>query len=177
MNICMYKYSVILKNFEVIYSRCSVNEFPLFNSLQKTRLKILGWQRPVGYAYPIPRELYRVAQFFFFFFFFLFGCTHSMWKFLGQGWNLHHSSDLGCCRDNAGSLILWATGELLMLFNLIASDWCAFLVLPFSPIFLSFLYLFCWLINSISFSCLMIHLLWAGWVDNYRNYSISKIIF
>ena len=69
MNICMYKYSVILKNFEVIYSRCSVNEFPLFNSLQKTRLKILGWQRPVGYAYPIPRELYRVAQFFFFFFF------------------------------------------------------------------------------------------------------------
>ena len=26
-------------------------------------------------------------------FFSLFVCTHSIWKFLGQGLNLHHSSD------------------------------------------------------------------------------------
>ena len=25
--------------------------------------------------------------------FFFFGCPQSKWKFLGQGWNLHHSSD------------------------------------------------------------------------------------
>ena len=30
--------------------------------------------------------------------FFLFGCAHSVWKFLGQGLNLRHSS------DSAGSL-------------------------------------------------------------------------
>ena len=33
-------------------------------------------------------------------FFFFFGCTHSMWKFMGQGSNLSHSSDLSCCSDN-----------------------------------------------------------------------------
>ena len=35
-----------------------------------------------------------------------------MWKFLGQGSNPHHSSDLSCCSENAGSLILGATREL-----------------------------------------------------------------
>ena len=37
---------------------------------------------------------------------FFYGCTHSMQKFLGQGSNLHHSS------DNARSLTHWATREL-----------------------------------------------------------------
>ena len=37
-------------------------------------------------------------------FFFFFGCAHSMWKFLGQGLNLHHSNDLRCFSDNTGSL-------------------------------------------------------------------------
>lgn len=30
-----------------------------------------------------------------------FGHTHSMWKFLGQGWNPSHSSP---CRDKGGNL-------------------------------------------------------------------------
>ena len=34
----------------------------------------------------------------------VFGCTHSMQKFLGQGWNTHHSSDLSRSGDNTGSL-------------------------------------------------------------------------
>ena len=36
--------------------------------------------------------------------FFFFGHTHSMWKFLGQGWKLRHISDPGCCNDNTISL-------------------------------------------------------------------------
>ena len=47
-------------------------------------------------------------------FFFLFsGHAHGIWKFPGQGSNLHHSSDWGHCSDNAGSLNCCATGELL----------------------------------------------------------------
>ena len=36
-----------------------------------------------------------------------------MRKFWGQGSNLHHSSDLKHCSDNARSLARWATRELL----------------------------------------------------------------
>ena len=47
------------------------------------------------------------------FFFFLFGgCTHSMWKLLGQGSNLHHCSDSSHSSDNARSFTCWATREL-----------------------------------------------------------------
>ena len=51
---------------------------------------------------------------FFFFLFFLsfFGLTWGMLKFLGQGSNPCHSSDLSCCSDNAGSLTCRATREL-----------------------------------------------------------------
>ena len=42
---------------------------------------------------------------------FFFGCTHGMWKFLGQGSNLCHSSDQGCCSDDVGYLTRCATGE------------------------------------------------------------------
>ena len=41
----------------------------------------------------------------------VFGCTLSMWKFLGQGLNLRHSSDLSHCSDNWGSLTCCATRE------------------------------------------------------------------
>ena len=37
------------------------------------------------------------------FFFFFFGHTCGMWKFLGQGSNLHHSSDSSHCNDNPRS--------------------------------------------------------------------------
>ena len=36
----------------------------------------------------------------------------SMRKFPGQKWNLHHSSDLGHCSDNARSLTCYAKKEL-----------------------------------------------------------------
>ena len=37
----------------------------------------------------------------------------SMWKFLGQGSNLCHSNNLGCCSDNTGSLTRCASREFL----------------------------------------------------------------
>ena len=43
---------------------------------------------------------------------FYFGYTHSMWKFLGQGSNPHHSSNPSHCLGNARSLTHCATGEL-----------------------------------------------------------------
>ena len=44
-----------------------------------------------------------------------FGCARGMWKFLGHGLKPCHSSDPGCCSDNAGSLTCCATRELLLL--------------------------------------------------------------
>ena len=38
-----------------------------------------------------------------------------MWKFPGQGLNLHHSSDLSDSRDNFRSLTCWATREHILL--------------------------------------------------------------
>ena len=35
----------------------------------------------------------------------------ALWKFLGQGSNLYHNSNPGCCRDNARSLTHCATKE------------------------------------------------------------------
>ena len=46
-------------------------------------------------------------------FFFFFGCTHSIWKFPGQGLNPGLSRDPSCCNANTGSLICCATRELL----------------------------------------------------------------
>ena len=47
-------------------------------------------------------------------FFFSFGCTCGRQKFLGRGLNLCHCSNLSHSSDNAGSLIHWATRELLL---------------------------------------------------------------
>ena len=41
----------------------------------------------------------------------LFGCSHSTWKFPGQGSNPCHSSDLSLCSGNGGSLNHCATEE------------------------------------------------------------------
>lgn len=45
----------------------------------------------------------------FFSFFFFFGHAHSMWTFLGQGLNQHHSSDPSRCSNNTRSLTHCAT--------------------------------------------------------------------
>ena len=50
-----------------------------------------------------------------FFFFFFLGSACSMWKFPGLGLNPHHSSDLSCCGDDAGSFTDSATGELYLI--------------------------------------------------------------
>ena len=41
------------------------------------------------------------------------GCTHSLWKFPGQGLNTCHSSDLSHSSDNTRSLTHWAIRERL----------------------------------------------------------------
>ena len=54
------------------------------------------------------------AQFMGFFVFYLFFAhTCGMWRFLGQGLNLHHSNHLGRYSDSTRSLTRCATGELL----------------------------------------------------------------
>ena len=40
-----------------------------------------------------------------------FGCMCGTWKFLDQGLNPCHSSDLNCCSDNTGSLTSFSTKE------------------------------------------------------------------
>ena len=54
---------------------------------------------------------------FYFFFFFFFCLTHGMWKPLGQGSNLHHSSDPSHFSDNSGSLTRCAIELLIFFFN------------------------------------------------------------
>ena len=49
-----------------------------------------------------------------FFFFLFFGHVHGMWKFLGQGLNLYHSSNPRHSGDNTDSLSHWAIRELLI---------------------------------------------------------------
>ena len=50
----------------------------------------------------------------------IFGCTHSMWKFLGQELNSCHSSDLSHSRDNARSLTARPPGNSWGFF------WCTY---------------------------------------------------
>ena len=47
----------------------------------------------------------------------LFDCACGMWKFLGLGLNLCHSSDPGSCSDGARSLTVCDTGEFLLYFR------------------------------------------------------------
>ena len=70
----------------------------------------------------------------FFYLFIFFGCTCGIWKFLGQGSNLCHSSDQSCCSDNTRSLTCCAIRELPKSFKF----WC-------NPIYLFFLWLFMFL--------------------------------
>ena len=45
---------------------------------------------------------------------FFFCLSQSIWKFPGQGWDPHHSSDPSLCSDNARSLTCCTTRELLL---------------------------------------------------------------
>ena len=55
-------------------------------------------------------------------FFVCFGCACGMHKFLGQGLNLCHSSDLSHCSNSAGSLTHWTTRELPEYYSSMVSD-------------------------------------------------------
>ena len=54
----------------------------------------------------------HMFKYWWFFFFFFFGCTHSMWKFPGQGQNPHCSCGLHHSCSNARFLTHWGTWEL-----------------------------------------------------------------
>ena len=56
----------------------------------------------------------------------VFGCACGMWKFTGQRSNLCHSSNLGCCSDNTGSLTHCTRGNPLFVWF---CDSCSFLLL------------------------------------------------
>lgn len=83
-----------------------------------------NWQRPVSMAelwwtwlflvLNVLGQLCPFSEAVCFVLFFWLHCT--MWKFLGQGSNPHHSSNPSCCSDNTGSLTCCATGEILALF-------------------------------------------------------------
>ena len=49
---------------------------------------------------------------------FIFSGVHIIWKFPGQGLNLHHSSNPGHCSDDAASLTCCATGNSFFIFLL-----------------------------------------------------------
>ena len=76
----------------------------------------------VGFCFffSTPSPVFAVCRHFFF------GCTHSIWKFLSQESNLHHSSDLCYFSDSTGSLSHWVIMEFAIgrLFNDGHSDQC-----------------------------------------------------
>ena len=86
--------------------------------------EILGnWELGVGN----PWGCYNVSRDVGLFFFFFFGLACGMWKFLGQGLNLCHSSDLSCCSNNGRSLTHCTSRELQREFQLWLSGlrtWC-----------------------------------------------------
>ena len=52
----------------------------------------------------LKHKSFQCSQSSIYLFFLFFGCTCSIWKFLGQGSNLYLSSEPSQCRDNVGSL-------------------------------------------------------------------------
>ena len=64
------------------------------------------------------------------FFFFFFGPAHGTWKFLGQGLNLCHRSDLSHSSDNTGFLTLYTTRKFPHSLFLKPRVWC---VSDFNP--------------------------------------------
>ena len=66
-------------------------------------LKVIIWFCEL--IIPLASKKFRKRKFFF-------GPTCAMWKFLGQGLNPCHSSDLCHWRDSTRSLTCWATREI-----------------------------------------------------------------
>ena len=67
------------------------------------------------HLFSLEKCLFRSSAYFSFFI--SYGHVYSMWQFLGQGLNLHHSSDLSHCSDNAGSLACCAQENSCPFFN------------------------------------------------------------
>ena len=91
----------------------------LFSFVEKS-LGIESWEWGIHEAATMSVEMLV-------FFFFFFGLACGMWKFLGQGLNLCHSSDLSCCSNNGRSLTHCTSRELQREFQLWLSGlrtWC-----------------------------------------------------
>ena len=75
---------------------------------------ISGVERACGGAgevgmHRIVRPVFQNVKDLNFYLFIYLGHTHGIWKILGQGLNLCHSSDPSCCSDNTRSLTCYAT--------------------------------------------------------------------
>ena len=90
----LHNYKGKISNFTVVnpgWCHCS----------QRIKVNITKQSKMYFFSYP--------QSLFFFFFFFCHSC--GVWKFLGQGSNLYHSSHLSHSRDDIGSLTLCTTRE------------------------------------------------------------------
>ena len=72
---------------------------------------------------------------------YIFGHSCGIWKFPGQGFNLHHKNDTSCWSENVKSLTCWAQRELLY--------WSIF---KFGDFFLLSIQNYCWALLVILFS-------------------------
>lgn len=88
----------------------------------------------------------------------LFGSTHGMQQFPGQGSNLWHRSDPSHSRENAGSLTHWATRGLLKTQVLTCPKWL--LYGNFRDLLFS-LDCSAWLLSSVETSCQLCSCFWT----------------
>ena len=111
----------------------------------------------------------------------LFGCAQSMWKFLGQGLKLHHSSNPSFYGDSISSLTHCATRAHHKLQSYFAVLWSVMKLFFFSHVYWPMFTLLCsaWF-GFCPFSCWMFFLLicrtalhildfyWHGWSYAFR---------
>ena len=105
----------LLPEFVKVWYSCHLH----YKTVLGTILKVHAYE---NYCQVITSSwLFRPPHPLFYFFFFLFGCACMWKKFPGQRLNLYHSNDPSHSSDNARSLTLCATRELLP--TLFFKDW------------------------------------------------------
>ena len=104
--------------------RKRLREVKVSGSCCSTSAPLLHWPKPEALKVPsedvqfhcMPALTLLICYLSIYFSLSLFGCTHGMWKFLGQGSNPCHCSNPIQHIENAGSLTCCTTRELLKLF-------------------------------------------------------------
>ena len=71
----------------------------------------LAWELPICCRWG-PKKQKKKKKSLTLSFLFLLSIPRACWKFLSQGLNPFHNSDLSHCSDDAGSLICWTTREI-----------------------------------------------------------------